>query len=50
MSESVNRRTDARTHGCQLEIHPIRSPRAFGSGELKICVKSHIMICMEDTV
>ena len=24
-----------RTHGCRLESHPICSPRAFGSGELK---------------
>ena len=24
-----------RTHGCLLESHPISSPRAFGSGELK---------------
>ena len=32
MSESVNRRTD----GCWHESHPISSPRAFGSGELKM--------------
>ena len=36
MSESVNKRTDGRTHGCRLESHPISSLRAFGSGELKI--------------
>ena len=32
MSESVNGRTDGR----RLESHPISSPRAFGSGELKM--------------
>ena len=31
MSDSVN----GRTHGRRLESHPISSPRAFGSGELK---------------
>ena len=36
MSESVNARTDGRTDGRRLESHHISSPRAFGSGELKI--------------
>ena len=33
MFESVNRCTDRRTGGRQLESHPISSPMAFGSGE-----------------
>ena len=39
MFKSVNARTDgqtnARMEGRQLESHPLSSPRAFGSGELK---------------
>ena len=35
MFESVNGQTDARTDGHRLESHPISSPRAFGSNELK---------------
>ena len=35
MFESVDRRTDRRTDGCPLDSHPISSPWAFGSGELK---------------
>ena len=35
MSESVIGPTDARTNGRRLESHPISSPRAFGSGEIK---------------
>ena len=44
MSESVKAWTDRPTHGRtdgrRLESHPISSPRAFGSGELKIQPKS----------
>ena len=36
MFESVNRCTDRRTGGRQLESKPISSPMAFGSGELII--------------
>ena len=36
MFESVNAQTDGRTDGRRLESHTIRSPCAFGSGELKI--------------
>ena len=35
MSESVKGRTDPRTDGRGLESHPVSSPRAFDSGELK---------------
>ena len=36
MFEGMNRRTDGRRHGRRLESHPISSPGAFGSGELKL--------------
>ena len=35
MFESVDGRTDGRTHGRRLKSHTISSPWAFGSGELK---------------
>ena len=40
MFESV----DGRTHRCGLESHPINSPRAFGSGELKTGCPNHSTI------
>ena len=42
MSESVNGPTDSRTHGHRLESHPISSPRAFRSGELKISASNQL--------
>ena len=36
MFESVDGRTEGRTHGRRLESHTIISPWAFGFGELKI--------------
>ena len=47
MSKSVNGPTDAQKHEHRLESHPISSPRAFGSGELKsskMCTKKEVHI------
>ena len=38
MFESVEGRSDGCTDGRRLESHPISSPRAFGSGELKMVI------------
>ena len=47
MSESVNGPTNGQTHRRRLESHPISSPRAFGSGELKkhVIILSYTYAC-----
>ena len=41
MFESVDRLTDGQTDGRPLDSHPISSPYAFGTGELKIKSGEH---------